>query len=262
LIQQQQREEQEHQQQQIQSNPVQSLQPPLSQHPVQLQERGTTTGLTAVESSHNPPMAAVQVEQSATSAGAAPQNSISQLHPEVLSEDALKAWMRFFGMKPASSTAFMVRKLKEIDAYLATGSIASSVDHLHDGAAPMVLAAASSPPRQRGRPGKRPRPGEDTAEAGAEGVQPSQAAAANRAAKAAAKEAEVEKLLADTIRRDTELYERLLLFEPIEISELRARLAAQEPELRGFGEQRLRRFLDRQGLVFASSWSGDTAAGS
>jgi len=238
---------------------VQPLQPLLAQHPVHQQEQAASLQLAAVESSHNLGSNAEHVQGSGSSIAAASRSEVSQLHPEVLSEDALKAWMRFFGMKPVSSTAFMVRKLKEIDAYLATGSMVSSMDQLHETEATMVLAEGSSPTQQHRRPRKRPRPGEDIVEADTQGVQPSQAAAVNRAAKAAAKEAEVEQLLADTIRRDTELYERLLLFESIEISELKARLGALEPELRGFGEQRLKRFLDRQGLVFASSWSGDAA---
>merc|ERR1712176_318935 len=76
-----------------------------------------------------------------------------------------------------------------------------------------------------------------------------------RAERSAAKAAELERMVADVIRSDTELYERLLLFEPVEISELRERLAALRPELRGLGEQRLRKFLDAQGLLFSSAWS-------
>ena len=64
---------------------------------------------------------------------------------------------------------------------------------------------------------------------------------------------EQEQLVAAVIRGNRELYEQLLLFEPIEIGELRERLIAVKPELRGIGEQRLRRFLDSQGLTFANT---------
>mmetsp|Transcript_71157 Transcript_71157/g.206410 ORF Transcript_71157/g.206410 Transcript_71157/m.206410 type:complete len:113 (-) Transcript_71157:39-377(-) len=57
------------------------------------------------------------------------------------------------------------------------------------------------------------------------------------------------------IRADTELYERLLLFEPVDIGELRQRLVAASPDLQALGDHRLRHFLDSQGFLFSSSSS-------
>jgi len=207
----------------------------------------------------------------------------SRLHPELLGEEALKAWMQFFGMKPASSTEFMVRRLREIDAYLGQGAGAASgpASALAPAAAQEADQAAEPlmavPARQRGRPRKRPRRAEENsialeageaaglasesvplATVGAE-ASSANAKAAAKASKAAAKAADLEQAIANAIRGDTELYERLLLFEPVEINELRERLAAVQPELRGLGEQRLRKFLDNQGLLFASSWQSQRA---
>merc|ERR1712085_105733 len=91
--------------------------------------------------------------------------------------------------------------------------------------------------------------------ADAAGLEPSmsQGGATGRAAKAAARTARMDQLLADSIRKDTELYERMLLFEPIEINELRQRLAALHPDLESLGEARLRTFLDAQGLLCANA---------
>merc|ERR1712056_176442 len=75
-------------------------------------------------------------------------------------------------------------------------------------------------------------------------AQVAQDKAAAKAAKSAAKAAELERTLADVIRRDSELYGRLLLFEPVELREIRDRVVAVEPQLQGLGEERLRQFLD------------------
>jgi len=220
--------------------------------------------------------------------------STRRLHPETMGDDALKAWMAFFGMKPVSSREFMLKRLTEIDGYLSREPAMEeqgSQDLVPDQAlaAPPVAAPGPALPKRRGRPKKRARSLAGAARAaGAEAsggpdrdqdavatpawtrarkadapddARPDQlgdAVAASqtaRQANAAAKAARLEQLAAEVIRSDTELYERLLLFEPVELTELRERLAAVRPELRGLGEQRLRKFLDAQGLLFSSAWS-------
>lgn len=191
-----------------------------------------------------------------------------RLHPELLGEEALKSWMLFFGMKPATSSAFMVRRLQEIDEYLAGGgsscerspAVLAAVEVCSKPPTPAAVGEAAVSKARRGRPKKRPRPqaddeGTGAAEGGLARLQKSEALVATKEAKAAAKAAELEQAVANAIRGDTELYERLLLFEPVEMGELRERLAAVQPELQGLGEQRLRKFLDNQGLLFANAWS-------
>mmetsp|Transcript_38596 Transcript_38596/g.70186 ORF Transcript_38596/g.70186 Transcript_38596/m.70186 type:complete len:349 (+) Transcript_38596:74-1120(+) len=58
-------------------------------------------------------------------------------------------------------------------------------------------------------------------------------------------------LLLEAIRADTDLYERMLMYEPIEVAEVKKRLANFRPDLAGLGEQRLRAFLDAQGVLLA-----------
>lgn len=193
-----------------------------------------------------------------------------RLHPELLTMDALKDWMNFFGCKAASSREFMVKRLREIDAYLHDGAPA-------DGPASVEAVTAARP--TRGRPKKRARNQADAAgeaappaSAGLEagGGRPKKVASSqspearealpavgprSREGRRAEKTERIEQLLEDTIRKDTELHERLLLFEAVELSELRDRVGALEPELLGVGEQRLRTFLDARGFIFANSWA-------
>lgn len=56
-------------------------------------------------------------------------------------------------------------------------------------------------------------------------------------------------LIAEAIRKDKELYESLLTFQPLEVSEVKRRIVAVAPELRSLGEQRLRKYLDSQGFA-------------
>eukprot|EP00931_Biecheleriopsis_adriatica_P040965 TRINITY_DN23468_c0_g1_i1.p1 TRINITY_DN23468_c0_g1~~TRINITY_DN23468_c0_g1_i1.p1 ORF type:complete len:834 (+),score=182.06 TRINITY_DN23468_c0_g1_i1:84-2585(+) len=208
--------------------------------------------------------------------GASSQVDESRLciKPEACCEDELRDWMWFFGMKPTQSTEFMVKRLHEIDIYLNGGGNALPAPRAGAAQASSINPAKSAPHlpaqslKEKGMAIDRPgRVAAESPPASAASPQHSPdvqggAATSSRAAKASARAAEQEQLLADTIRKDKELYERFLLFEPVEISELRERLAAQEPELRNLGEQRLRKFLDAQGVVFASSWSSQSREGS
>merc|ERR1712183_780280 len=131
----------------------------------------------------------------------------------------------FFGMKPTSSREFMVRKLRDIDLYL------NGCDHVN-------LASASV---SRGRPTKRSRTATEN--------HPSEDRATDdRAAQAAIKASDLERRISEAIRADTELYERLITFEPVALSEIRERVVAASPDLGNIGEGRLRNFLDAQGL--------------
>ena len=70
--------------------------------------------------------------------------------------------------------------------------------------------------------------------------------------KAEAYKAKVEKteqLLADTIRGDRKLYEKLLRFEVMEIEELSKKIRLANEELRSVGRKRIRDFLEAQGFV-------------
>lgn len=168
-----------------------------------------------------------------------------RLVPEQLSTDDLKTWFIFFGMKPVQSRDFMINRLREIDRQL-------------HGEPPEPSASV---PAARGRPRKqveRTPSALSSPKAPNSEVKPPTAQSprtSKRAATAAAKAAELELMAVETIRRDTELYERLLLFEPVPISELRERMVALQPELRALGEQRLRKLLDREGLLYSSTWN-------
>jgi len=251
-----------------------------------------------------PPAPNVECTSVACPPSASDMGRSDRLHPELLGDEALKAWMAFFGMKPAGSREFMIRKLREIDTYLSEAHVSDTVgsgeprDSTSSGdkigqcraLVPTTVSSRASPKR-RGRPKKRPRKDEGAASSsGMEATSTADTVCANqaarqactgtgvvplsqfawegayqdqaevrggsgKAAKAAAKAAHLEELVAEVIRGDTELYERLLLFEPVEIGELRDRLAAVRPELGSLGEQRLRKFLDSQGLLSANAWS-------
>lgn len=280
------------------------------------------------------------------------------LQPELLGEEALVAWMAFFGMKAATSRSFMVKKLKEIEAYLGVAVSMDPTEAKSDAAGSAAPETSRCPSagyvgrgrargrgRGRGRPQKRPlretgsepeaamrdasqhsikpasrangisrsasshdhsrpqkrllrevrsapdvalsavaleasrsqgagqectsgldhassrkRPLRAAASEPNEAKQLKQSPKAARSARAAEKADALEQALEEAIRNDSELYERLLLFEPVELGEIRDRLAlnTRHPELANIGEQRLRSFLDAQGVFFASSW-GRTA---
>jgi len=76
-----------------------------------------------------------------------------------------------------------------------------------------------------------------------------EAKAAARAEARKAKVAKTEQLLADTIRSDRNVYEKLLCFELMEIEELADRIRLANDQLRSVGRKRIRDFLEAQGFV-------------
>jgi len=58
--------------------------------------------------------------------------------------------------------------------------------------------------------------------------------------------------VAQTIRKDWELYEKLLCFEPVEVEEVQKCLA-KEPLLHKLGKKPIRDFLESQGFVLVSA---------
>lgn len=192
----------------------------------------------------------------------------NRLRPESRTDAELHDWMMFFGMKPTQSREFMVKRLRAIDDFLnedqSTGLLPEpkKARSAQEGAVKTQAATASAaaaavvlpPPFSQLSEEVPLSQDQDLAADGS--ISASQQSA--RAAKAAAKAARQEQLVAEMIRKDKELYERLLLFESVEIGEVRDRLAALCPELRNLGEQRLRKFLDSQGVVFSSTWSSQS----
>ena len=59
-------------------------------------------------------------------------------------------------------------------------------------------------------------------------------------------------MVADAIRKDKDLYAKLLTFEPLEVREVKRRIVEITPELRSLGEQRLRKYLGEQGFASVS----------
>jgi len=218
--------------------------------------------------------------------------------PERLGDESLRTWMQFFGLKHSTSREFMVKRLNEVAAYLCvpSGTSSSSTAALADSALVESLPlghedalAPSLVAKKRGRPRKKAKPEaalpadeaacssvrchtDTVGKCGRAAVVDSSADMQNllrdgsdqkstmRSARSAAKVAELEQLAADVIRRDTELYERLLMFEPVALNEIRERLIAMDCRLQALGESRLRQFLDSQGLLFASAWRDDPKA--
>jgi len=80
-----------------------------------------------------------------------------------------------------------------------------------------------------------------------------------RTAKAKAKVAplskpELTRLLLQALRADTDLHERVLTQDPIEFSELLARLPELEPGIGKLRPDPLREFLEEQGIQFCNPW--------
>jgi len=192
-----------------------------------------------------------------------------------------KSWMMFFGLKPTTSREFMVKRLTEVNAYLiglkgtssASAEVPSNLEAASAGTALQHTAVPSCVAKRKGRPKKKPKQETGGAQLhqgcshGVNGEAPpplldsSDAQKAHvRSVRSAAKVSELEQLAADVIRKDTELYERLLMFEPVAIGEIRERIVAMDSRLQALGEGRLRQFLDSQGLLFASAWRDDPKA--
>jgi len=157
-------------------------------------------------------------------------NSNTQWSPSTMTMEDLQHWMAFFGMKPSKSAGYMVRRLTEIDAFLqgSSGKRKRSASDEATTASPgrsgVRRRAAAEP---KGQMPKRPREQGDA----------------------------LVELLVEAIKSDSNLYERLLLYEPVEVGEVRKSLASFRPDLAGLGESRLRAVLDSQGILFATTWN-------
>jgi len=153
----------------------------------------------------------------------------TQWSPKAMTMEELQHWMTFFGLKPAKSTGYMVRCLTEIDDFL-KGSSGKRKQPASDEAAPANNRAKRPcrPAEPKGLP-KRPKEQGDA----------------------------LVELLVEAIKADTNLYERLLLYEPVEVGEVRKSLANFRPDLAGLGESRLRAVLDAQGILFATTWNNN-----
>ena len=75
------------------------------------------------------------------------------------------------------------------------------------------------------------------------------AKAASKAVAYQAKVQETEQRIADAIRSDRKLYEKLLCFEVMEIEEVAKQLRAADKGLSSVGRKRIREFLEAQGFV-------------
>eukprot|EP00929_Paragymnodinium_shiwhaense_P074748 TRINITY_DN38257_c0_g1_i1.p1 TRINITY_DN38257_c0_g1~~TRINITY_DN38257_c0_g1_i1.p1 ORF type:complete len:801 (+),score=174.52 TRINITY_DN38257_c0_g1_i1:62-2464(+) len=268
----------------------------LEARPMQCAEKDVQEALVPFEDEPEIP------QQHAASGSRTSQEAPLRLTAENLTDGQLRYWATFFGIKPTFGREFLVKRLREIDAYLngdtksrkedgdsATGSAAAPAAHSSSSAPAQAAAGKRAAKQQTGQLRKKPnRPAAGQPPPPLGSTSPNYVVAcsaadmsqrpdrcassppsasqrralkaatsspsASRAEKAAAKARQVEQMIADAIRADDELYDRLLLFEPVEISELRERIIAKQPSLQGVGEQRLRTFLDAQGLLFASSW--------
>mmetsp|Transcript_18417 Transcript_18417/g.43041 ORF Transcript_18417/g.43041 Transcript_18417/m.43041 type:complete len:378 (-) Transcript_18417:162-1295(-) len=143
--------------------------------------------------------------------------------PSTMSVEELQHWMVFFGMSPSRNPGLMAQRLSEIDDFLR-------------GTSGKNLARPTCTTVARGRPRL--------------STKPHQAMPKRRPTE---KGDDLAQLLLDAIRADIELYERMLMYEAIEVSEVRRSLAKYRPDLAGFGELRLRNFLDEQGILLATT---------
>lgn len=155
-------------------------------------------------------------KESAVSSALPSALTACDLDLEKMSEEELQEWMQFFGLKASNSRDFMLRRLHDILDYMDGGTA-----YLHS------IREAPTPVRERKR---KATPKKETPKKKEESPEKLQ-------------------LLADAIRKDKELYESLLTFQPLEVSEVKRRVVQIAPELRSLGEQRLRRYLDSQGFA-------------
>lgn len=176
------------------------------------------------------------------------EGGIPRFDASLLSKDELARWMIFFGLKPTGSRDFMVQKLQEIDAYLHHGTGAGEGERVPNSG---VVGPRKGSQHGRQLPMRTLSCEQSSAERG-EGVKRGAKRARDDLPARRPKPEECDALLAETIRGDKALYERLLVFEPVEITEIRERLSTMRPDLR-FSENAVRAFLDKQGLVFQES---------
>ncbi|CAJ1432849.1 unnamed protein product [Effrenium voratum] len=160
------------------------------------------------------------------------------LRPEELTEEELKTWMLFFGLKPTASRDFMIRRIHEIVDYLDGGTaFLRSICEAPTPARKARAPASQKSPRPKGSPRPKASP---------------KASQSQQSPKRTLTDRRLE-MAVEAIRKDKDLYEALLAFEHLDIGEVKRRIVAITPELRSLGEQRLRSYLDSQGFAIGNA---------
>ena len=186
------------------------------------------------------------------------------LQPESLTDEELGSFMQFFGLKPSGSRQFMIRRLHDIVDYIDGGT--AWLQSIREAPTPQKPTKASKAKRKNL---EKSSPKTETSQTSRRNLEKSSPKKAKPKPKAASPKAtspapdassvspdvKYEKkldLVADAIRKDKDLYAKLLTFEPLEVREVKRRIVEIAPELRSLGEQRLRKYLDEQGFASVS----------
>eukprot|EP00435_Cladocopium_sp_Y103_P018642 s2430_g4.t1 len=189
-----------------------------------------------------------------------PRSNSETLQPESLTDEELGSWMQFFGLKPSGSRQFMIRRLHDILDYI-DGGIAW-LQSIREAPTPQKASKATKRKKSLEQGEKSPKTSRlekssPKAKAKPKATSPKATSPALDAS-SVSPDAKYEKkldLVADAIRKDKDLYAKLLTFEPLEVREVKRRIVEIAPELRSLGEQRLRKYLDEQGFASAMQFS-------
>ena len=192
---------------------------------------------------------AKESKDSKESKGETPSFENPQL--ESMTDEDLGSLMQLCGMKPNNSRQFMIRRLHDI------------VDFLHDGTAWLHSIREAPTPNKATKKGRNPKKGQaDTSKKATETSPKAKSKPKVASPKVSptapdslSPDVKYEKkldLVADAIRKDKDLYSKLLTYVPLEIREVKRRIVEIAPELRSLGEQRLRKYLEEQGFASVS----------
>lgn len=187
-----------------------------------------------------------------------PSLNSESLQPESLTDEELGSFMQFFGLKPSGSRQFMIRRLHDIVDYIDGGT--AWLQSIREAPTPQKPTKASKATKRKNLEKSSPKiETSQTSRRNLEKSSPKKAKAKPKAASPKASsvspDVKYEKkldLVADAIRKDKDLYAKLLTFEPLEVREVKRRIVEIAPELRSLGEQRLRKYLDEQGFASVS----------
>jgi len=194
-----------------------------------------------------------------------PSLNSESLQPESLTDEELGSFMQFFGLKPSGSRQFMIRRLHDIVDYIDGGT--AWLQSIREAPTPQKPTKASKATKRKNL--EKSSPKIETSQTSRRNLEKSSPKKAKAKPKAASPKAtspapdassvspdvKYEKkldLVADAIRKDKDLYAKLLTFEPLEVREVKRRIVEIAPELRSLGEQRLRKYLDEQGFASVS----------
>eukprot|EP00438_Fugacium_kawagutii_P025140 Skav208294 [mRNA] locus=scaffold897:103354:114294:+ [translate_table: standard] len=181
------------------------------------------------------------------------------LQPESMTDEELKDWMLHFGLKPSSSREFMIRRLHDIVDYLEGGF--AWLQSIREAPTPAKAKRKVPKDAEKSKNGTET-PKATSPKAKVKKVNSSPKArskpkaASPKAPASVSPEDKHERrldLVADAIRKDKDLWEKLLIYQQVDVQEVKRRIVAIYPELRSLGEQRLRKFLVDSG--FASAWA-------